>query len=407
MTGDRLTVIVICSVLSSLTSYSSNATELMMLNSRSATDMASASDSWIERKDSTASNYSKINCCQTNIELAQSSEIKPLKQKEIWIGTAPQQTSSNSYSDTESSPIINRRLFLVAMAVTSAISIFLVWILFKKPLPEPETLAILPGNQQPENNLELKVGNELSREQKILPTSSVSEFSQNRVLAGKNSNSLERHKSTAASSALGKIVITKKNSQTVNIDVVSELIKDLQQNEQFQNLANSSRPSLSGQAKRNLRRKAIWELAKVGDHRSLEPLAKIMSQADSVNKSLISQAIMQIANRSFKPINNELFVLLEDKNPEVRKIAIRDLTTLYKFASQITKRLVKMQSDPDSEVRQTATEALKQLRFNSVSPSSDDYPSNGIKNSGRDERGKANMHLVSNLLEKNELDLDC
>ena len=405
MTCERLTIIVICSLLSSLTSYSSNATELMMPNSRSVTGIASMSDRWMEHQDSTTSNYSKVNCCQINsLGLVQSADTMSLKQKGIWTGAAPQRTSSNSSSDTESLPTINRRLFIIAMALTSTVSLFLVWILFKKPVQEPETLAVLPGNQQSENNQKIRVENELTKDKSILPTSSVSEFSQNRVLA-RQKPTLERHKSTAASLALGKIVITKKNSQTVNIDLVSELIRDLQPNAQFQNLANSSRPSLSKQAQRNLRRKAIWELAKVGDHRSLEPLAKVMSQANSVDKSLISQAITQITNRSFKPINDKLFVLLEDKNPEVRKIAIQDLATLYKFALPITKRLVQMQSDPDNEVRKTATEALKQLRFNSVSPSSDDSR-NRIDSSVTDKRDQANIRLVSNLLEKNELDLD-
>ncbi len=66
--------------------------------------------------------------------------------------------------------------------------------------------------------------------------------------------------------------LTKINSNFDHIDIVLELIQDLQHSD------------------RNLRRKAIWELAKIGDLRSIQPLVKIIPQADSVDKNLILKA---------------------------------------------------------------------------------------------------------------------
>ena len=75
------------------------------------------------------------------------------------------------------------------------------------------------------------------------------------------------------------------NSDTLKIDVVVELIKYLQQPDE------------------DFRREAIWELAKIGDSRAIEPLTEILSQVNSTDRSSIIKAITQITKRSFQPIN--------------------------------------------------------------------------------------------------------
>jgi tetratricopeptide (TPR) repeat protein len=132
-------------------------------------------------------------------------------------------------------------------------------------------------------------------------------------------------------------------SKTTKIDLVFELIKDLQQGD------------------REIRRKAIWELAQKSDSRGIIPLIEIMPQVDSLERNLILEAITQITSRTLQPMNRVLLESLEDDNPQVRKNAIRDLTRLYQLMSQVTKRLSRMTEDVDLEVQQTAKWALQQL----------------------------------------------
>jgi hypothetical protein len=137
--------------------------------------------------------------------------------------------------------------------------------------------------------------------------------------------------------------VTIVTSKTTKIDLVLELIKDLQQGE------------------REIRRKAIWELAQKSDSRGIIPLIEIMPQVDSLERNLILEAITQITSRTLQPMNRVLLESLEDDNPQVRKNAIRDLTRLYHLMSQVTKRLSQMTEDVDLEVQQTARWALQQL----------------------------------------------
>ena len=169
---------------------------------------------------------------------------------------------------------------------------------------------------------------------------------------------LEDHHSRVGANPLGKVTIV--TSQTTEIDLVFELIKDLQQSD------------------RELRRKAIWELAQTSDSRGIKPLVEIMPLVDSLDKSLILDAITKIADRSFKPLNNALVSSLDDESSEVRKNAIRDLTTLYESVSQITKRLNQMMEDSDQEVQQTAKWALKQFNQVSLPPINHDSPANHV-----------------------------
>ena len=114
---------------------------------------------------------------------------------------------------------------------------------------------------------------------------------------------------------------------------------------------------------RDLRREAIWGLAQIGDSRGIEPLVKILPQLNLTDRSLGLKAIANITERSFKPINDHLFSTLDNPNPEIKKNAIRDITTLYEFVAPLTKQLALMQLDRDIQVQQTAKLAIKQLNL--------------------------------------------
>jgi putative lipoic acid-binding regulatory protein len=141
---------------------------------------------------------------------------------------------------------------------------------------------------------------------------------------------------------MSKVTIV--TAKTTEIDVVFELIQDLQQSDRL------------------LRRKAIWKLSYTGDFRAIEPLVAIIPEADSVDKSLILDAITKIAQRSWHPINKALFISLADENAEVKKNAIRDATVLYKSIFPLTQCLSQMLGDSDREVQQTAQWALQQFQ---------------------------------------------
>ncbi|MBD2184279.1 HEAT repeat domain-containing protein [Planktothrix sp. FACHB-1355] len=127
------------------------------------------------------------------------------------------------------------------------------------------------------------------------------------------------------------------------INIIDELIKDLQNPDPTK------------------RRKAIWELAQRGDSRAVQPLLEIMMDADSMQRSLILEALSQIGTRTLKPMNRALAMSLQDDNPEVRKNAIRDVTRIFDMMAQVSQLLRHAVDDPDEEVQQTARWALTQL----------------------------------------------
>ncbi|MGL5804720.1 MAG: HEAT repeat domain-containing protein [Xenococcaceae cyanobacterium] len=133
------------------------------------------------------------------------------------------------------------------------------------------------------------------------------------------------------------------NNSLAKVDIVTELIEDLNQPDIIQ------------------RRKVIWELAQRADSRAMKPLVELMIEADSQERSLILEALSQIAARSLKPLNKAIAISLEDSNAQVRKNAIRDLTRVYELMSQVTTRLAQSAGDPDEEVKETALWALQQL----------------------------------------------
>ncbi|CCQ59034.1 Putative peptidoglycan-binding domain-containing protein [Crocosphaera watsonii WH 0005] len=82
---------------------------------------------------------------------------------------------------------------------------------------------------------------------------------------------------------------------------------------------------------------------------------------DSQERSLILEALSQISTRTLKPMNHALTLSLQDKNPQVRKNAIRDLTRIHDLMSQIYQLLCHSIEDSDREVQETAKWAINQL----------------------------------------------
>jgi hypothetical protein len=111
------------------------------------------------------------------------------------------------------------------------------------------------------------------------------------------------------------------------------------------------------------RRRAIWKLAQMSDSRSMQPLVEGMVDGDSYERSLVLEALAQICTRSLRPMNQALAISLQDKNPQVRKNAIRDLTRLYDVMSQISQLICHAMDDPDDEVKETAQWAIRQLNL--------------------------------------------
>jgi HEAT repeats len=124
---------------------------------------------------------------------------------------------------------------------------------------------------------------------------------------------------------------------------IDELIKDLQNHDPTQ------------------RRRAIWDLSQRGDTRAVQPLVDLMIDSDSKQRSMILSALSEIGTRTLKPMSRALAISLQDESPDVRKNAIRDLTRVYDLMAQISQMVHQATEDPDSEVRETAQWALKQM----------------------------------------------
>jgi len=138
-------------------------------------------------------------------------------------------------------------------------------------------------------------------------------------------------------------------TRITNIDVIGKLVKDLQD-------IDSKK-----------RRKAIWEIAQIGDSRAIKPLVHLMIEADSIERGMILESLSQISLRTLSPINQALAMAIQDQSPQVRKNAIRDLTHIYTLMSQVNQLISVCLEDPDSEVQETAKWAAKQLNLQSRS----------------------------------------
>lgn len=152
-----------------------------------------------------------------------------------------------------------------------------------------------------------------------------------------------------ASESVGKNLAINETNRLAKIDRIEELIRELQSPDPIQ------------------RRKSIWELSQRGDSRAVQPLVDLMINSDSKQVSLILGALSEIGTRTLKPINRALALSLQDRNPDVRKNAIRDLIRIYDLINQVTLSLNHAVNDPDPEVQETARWALSHLSQLSLS----------------------------------------
>ncbi|MEL6927537.1 MAG: hypothetical protein AAFO95_02745 [Cyanobacteria bacterium J06600_6] len=288
---------------------------------------------------------------------------------------------------------IDRYWALGAMALTSGISLSLLWFLFQKPRDNKAALEIAA--------LEIAASDgKLSAQETKIASESESEAAKPNAFASSTANLL------TADDVASQAPLASPSPTVADIDVVQELIRDLQSQENV--VATTSKNKFDVDLQISRRRKAIWELTKSGDYRSIQPLLAIMSEVSETDKSLIVEAVSQITNRSFKPINEQLFANLQDRSPQVRLNAVRDLKHLYQFVMPAIAKIASMQSDPDYQVRQTAIQTLKQLNTNPLptfeKPVAHNLDSAEIDDlvSGKDR--EANLHLVAYLLE--ELDTE-
>ncbi len=159
---------------------------------------------------------------------------------------------------------------------------------------------------------------------------------------------------TAATDKGSSSLAIDKTTRLAKIDIIEELIKELQNPDPVK------------------RRKSIWELSQQGDSRAIQPLVDLITDSDSKQTSLILGALSEIGTRTLKPLNRALALSLQDRNPDVRKNAIRDLTRIYDLINQITQLLTHAVDDADPEVQETARWALSQL---SQLSKSSGYPS--------------------------------
>ncbi|MGD1940245.1 MAG: peptidoglycan-binding protein [Leptolyngbyaceae cyanobacterium] len=132
-------------------------------------------------------------------------------------------------------------------------------------------------------------------------------------------------------------------SRVSKVNIIDELIQDLQESDPVR------------------RRKSIWELGQRGNSAAVQPLANLLTEADSTEQGLILAALAEISTKTLKPMNRAMAMALQDDNPEVRKNAIRDLTRIYDSLGQVGRMLGQASVDDDPEVRQTANWALDQL----------------------------------------------
>lgn len=140
-------------------------------------------------------------------------------------------------------------------------------------------------------------------------------------------------------------LLVQATSRIPNVDLILRLIESLRDDDP------------------RTRRRAVWKLAQMSDSRAMQPLVDSMVDGDSYERSLTLEALAQICTRSLRPMNQALAISLQDKNPQVRKNAIRDLTRLYDVMSQISQLICHALDDSDEEVQETARWAVRQLNL--------------------------------------------
>ncbi|MBR8829159.1 MAG: HEAT repeat domain-containing protein [Gomphosphaeria aponina SAG 52.96 = DSM 107014] len=176
---------------------------------------------------------------------------------------------------------------------------------------------------------------------------------------------VKKRKNLAVKTPENNSFAIEKTTRITNIEIINELISDLQENDPKK------------------RRRAIWELARLGDSRVIKPLVEMMLESNSQERSLILEALSQIGTRTIKPMNQALMISLQDQNPQVRKNAIRDITKIYELMSQVRQLLAHTRNnDPDQEVRETAYWAMEKLNLIQLPPPGERLsPNQNIANS--------------------------
>ena len=133
-----------------------------------------------------------------------------------------------------------------------------------------------------------------------------------------------------------------------NLDLVNELIKDLQE------------PNA------RIRHRAIRELTQRGDSRAVKPLVELMIHSNSLERSLVLEALTQISMRTLQPMNQALTDSIQDESAQVRTNAIRELSQVYDLMSQVNQLLSHATEDSDAEVQEIARRALNQMTLNQL-----------------------------------------
>jgi len=333
----------------------------------------------------TASNQISKNSLFKHISLVETAEIKQhnqaVSQGSIERNSVIQQSES---PETElQKEIVSKQWTGIGIGVTSVFFCIILWILFQ-PNSHTKTIRTLTNQDTNEQDNTIHVPNdhqvEFEKEVSLPPFFPLKEDSQSQTTSDEltviqkdyltretkhNPNLIISEDIQDLTTKYEPVQVSAENQELVkintrnntNIDVVFELIQDLKKSD-FQ-----------------LRRKAIWELALTGDSRSIEPLINIIPEVKSIDKSLIVNAISQIAYRNFAVIYDVLFASLKDANSDVRKDAIRDIVALHESTARINRNLHIMLNDSDKEVRQTAEWALKIINLSSL-PQSKKYTVN-------------------------------
>ena len=344
MIRERFISVIICSVLSSLLTDCGLA-------------IASATQLDFTSEPTLAPSLGNRTVQDSRSQLGHTNYYKSLKPNIAVAQPQPQLDNNDRLRDEGSSRKIDRNFSLAAMAIISAVSLLLLWILFQEPQATADPAT--------EGDNDLKLITEEEKQAQTLPPLNILETKSNTDGAEETVTTESDYATASIEWLIEKYQATVENEKTsqpipidcqiIDIDVVAELIQDLQH------------------SNRRLRRKAIWELAELGDTRSIKPLVDMMPNVSSLDKSLISNAITQIVHRSFQSVNHRLFANLQHKNSQIKKNAINDLSDLYLFIAPVTKKLVQMQLDKDPEVSQTAVQALRRLNISSCFEPVRDY----------------------------------
>lgn len=331
-------------------------------------------------------NYSELQSQKT----ADQVQFAPQKLAHTWLKPKliEKAIAQNHSINPESSPEIDRLWYLGGMTLISAISLFLIWILFSKPKQKHETLQDLPlANKQLKLSEAKGLSSEIAETQSDARENDLSQDITLTKLADLNialDNLLKVKKSTV------QYEVGQAEIPLTNVDVIQEFINDLQQVDNFNN---------TQLAQTTFKRQAIWKLAKAKNYYSIEPLLKVISQVGTADKNLILEIVTQINQQSYQSINNELFAALAHENPEVRLRALRDLKKIYQFVSPVVTKIAQMQSDQDYEVRQTAIQLLRQLNASPLPTFYDHSEAEAeVDNLIVGKKNEENLHLVAYLL---------